>query len=379
MIRNTMQSLLSATSHTSHAPLMAGARRRALRFAAVAVAACSLVALASCSSASNDASGAGDSHASSSGSDSANSGAFPVSIKHAYGTTTIATQPKRVATVGWGSFDNLIALGVVPVSIQKNTYGKTVDGGFLPWTKDALDKMGVSQSDMPQLHDESDDIDVEAIAESKPDLIIGLQSGMTKEQYETLSKIAPTIAYQKVAWGDPWRSMITTTAKAIGKEAQGKKLIADLAHQLTSAAAQYPDLKGKTGAVMYFDASKLSNFSIYTTTDVRPQLLNDLGLATPDSIKKASAGTDSFYKDVSAEHADDYKDVDIIVTYGTPGLLAAMQKDPLLSKIPAVKRGSVVVIDSTTEMANALDPSALSIPATTKEYVRLLGEAAAKV
>ena len=117
---------------------------------------------------------------------------------------------------------------------------------------------------------------------------------------------------------------------------------------------------------------------MYTTTDVRPQLLNDLGLSTPESIKQASEGTTSFYKDVSSEHADDYNDIDVIVTYGTPDLLAAMQADPLLSKIPAVKRGSVVVINDDSEMANALDPSALSIPATIDQYAKLLGEAAAK-
>ena len=50
--------------------------------------------------------------------------------------------------------------------------------------------------------------ELEAIAAAKPDLIIGLQSGMTKDQYTTLSKIAPTIAWQKVSWGDPWRSVL---------------------------------------------------------------------------------------------------------------------------------------------------------------------------
>lgn len=304
---------------------------------------------------------------------------FPVTISHVYGKTTITSKPKRVATVGWGSFDNLIALGVVPVSIQKNTYGKTVDGGFLPWTKAALDKMGVSKDDMPQLHDESDDYDVEAIAAAKPDLIIGLQSGMTKEQYETLSKIAPTIAYQKVAWGDTWREMITATAQAIGEEAKGKQLISTLEEQIKNDAAQYPDIAGKTAAVLYVDAAKLSNFSVYTTTDVRPQFLNDLGMKTPESITKLSATTKTFYKEVSSENADQYSDIDVIVTYGTPGLLAAMQSDPLLSKIPAVKRGSVVVIDSNTELANALDPSALSIPAMNAQYTKLIAEAAAKV
>ena len=304
---------------------------------------------------------------------------FPVKIDHVYGTTSISSKPKRIATVGWATPDNLIALGVVPVSIQKNSFGKTVDGGYLTWTKDALDEMHVAKADMPKLHDESDGIDVEAIAASKPDLIIGLLSGMTKKQYDTLSKIAPTIAYQEVAWGDPWRKVITSTAKAIGEPEKGKQLISDLEERISKAGETQPAIKGKTAAVMYFDASKLSKFSVYTTSDARPQFLNDLGMETPESIKEDSKSTKNFYKEISSEHADRYKDVDIIVTYGTPDLLEAMRKDPLLSKIPAVERGSVVVIDNDSEMANALDPSALSIQKTTDAYAQLLGEAAAKV
>lgn len=69
--------------------------------------------------------------------------------------------------------------------------------------------MHVDKADPLKLHDESDSIDTKAIAASKPDLIIGLLSGLTKRQYGTSSRIAPTVAYQKVAWGDPWHKVIT--------------------------------------------------------------------------------------------------------------------------------------------------------------------------
>ncbi|MDF7664491.1 iron-siderophore ABC transporter substrate-binding protein [Bifidobacterium sp. ESL0763] len=349
-----------------------------VRATAALVAVASLGALAACGTSGSAGKGAEQSQSASAGK-SAKTQGFPVTIKHVYGTTTIKSKPTRVATVGWGTPDNLIALGVTPVSIQKNTFGKTTHGGFLPWTYSALQKVGVKPADMPQLHDESDGVDVEAIAAAKPDLILGMQSGMTRGEYQKLSEIAPTVAYQKVSWGDPWRGMIRTTAQALGEPDKGDKLVASLESQLKSDAAQYPQLNGKTGAVMSFDASKLSSFSVYTTTDVRPQLLNDLGLKTPASVAKLSRGTTKFYKDVSAENADQFKDVDVIVTYGTPDLLAAMQKDPLLSKIPAVKRGSVVVVDNDSEMANALDPSALSIQQTDAQYAKLLADAAAKV
>lgn len=179
-----------------------GIARRLTRVAAAMAAVLSLAACESTGSATGST-GTGTASASASGS----STGFPVTIKHVHGTTTISSRPTRVATVGWASADTVIALGVTPVSIPKNTYGKTVDGGYLPWTKATLDDKGVAKADLPQLHDESDDIDAEAIASTSPDVIIGLQSGITKEQYATLSKIAPTIAYQKVAWFERWRAL----------------------------------------------------------------------------------------------------------------------------------------------------------------------------
>ena len=116
-----------------------------------------------------------------------------------------------------------------------------------------------------------------------------------------LSKIAPTIAYQKVAWGDPWRRVITATAQAIDEPEKGKQLIADLEERISKAGETQPAIKGKTAAVMYFDASKLSKFSVYTTSDARPQFLNDPGMETTESIKEDSKGTKNFYKEISSD------------------------------------------------------------------------------
>ena len=42
--------------------------------------------------------------------------AFPVTIEHALGETTIESEPTRVATLGWTDHDHALALGVVPVT-----------------------------------------------------------------------------------------------------------------------------------------------------------------------------------------------------------------------------------------------------------------------
>jgi iron complex transport system substrate-binding protein len=341
------------------------------RLAVTAVAGLSVIALTACS-------GTGQSATSSEAASNA-SGNFPVSIKHAYGTTTIEQQPSRVSTIGWTNQDAVIALGVVPVDMPKITDGAAGDSGILPWTESALKKLGATGDKAPKLHDESDDIDTEAIAATSPDVIIGIQSGITKTQYQTMSKIAPTIAYPGEAWAAQWRQVVELSGKALGKESAAKQVIADDEAAISKATAAHPELKGKNASVMYFDTTKLSTISVYTTADTRPAFLEDLGLKTPASVEKISKSTDSFYKDIAAENVDQFDDVDIIVTYGDSTTLSTLQKDPLISQIPAIKRGSVVVIDLNSELGSAIAPSALSIPATVGDYADELATAAAKL
>ena len=87
----------------------------------------------------------------------------------------------------------------------------------------------------------------------------------------------------------------------------------------------------------------------------------------------------TFSLTVSAENADILNNVDILVTYGDDTTLKALQKDAIFGKIPAIKRGSVVVIDSNSALAGSATPTVLGISATIDEYLSLIGQAADKV
>ncbi|OZG68854.1 Coelichelin uptake porter, ABC transporter, extracellular substrate binding protein CchF [Bifidobacterium aquikefiri] len=310
-----------------------------------------------------------------SSSDSGSTSGYPVTIRNAYGSVTLKSKPTRISTVGWTTYDAVLSLGVIPVDMPKMSDGDAQNGMY-SWTSAKLKELGGTGSKAPKLHDESDSIDTEAIASSNPDLIVATQSGITKQQYQTLSKIAPTLAYPKEAWATPWRDVVTIAAKALNMQNKGKQVLANDEAAIKKAVDAKPNIKGKTAAVMYFDTTKLSTVSVYTTLDTRPEFLNDLGLKTPASVKKISASTKSFYKDISSENVDELNDVDIIVTYGDSSTLKTLQADPLIGKIPAVKRGSVVVIDTNSALESAIAPSSLSIPATVDQYVGLLSKAA---
>lgn len=322
------------------------------------------------------ASKAGKTEDTSKGGDTASSVSYPITIKHAYGETVIKEEPKNVVAISWGNPDTPLALGVVPAGISKANYGKITEKGLLPWTDKKFTDLGV---DKPVVFDDVDGLDYEAISNANPNVILAAYSGLTQEEYDMLSKIAPVVAYPKLAWQTYWRDQITTNATAMGKKDEGTKLVSELDKLIADKVAEYPSIKGKKVAFCYFSPTDLSKFYIYTSTDPRAAFLNDLGLVEADSVKELAKSSDSFALTISSENIDKLADVEVIVAYGNAELLKQLQADKLLGTLPAIKNGSVALIDETSDLAAAATPSALSIPATIDEYLKLIGEAADKV
>ena len=50
--------------------------------------------------------------------------------------------------------------------------------------------------DNPNIFQDTDGLDFEAISDANPDVILAAYSGITQEEYDILSEIAPVVAYQ---------------------------------------------------------------------------------------------------------------------------------------------------------------------------------------
>jgi len=303
--------------------------------------------------------------------DSVDDGVFPLTIEHVYGETVIAEAPERVATVAWANHEVPLALGIVPVIMEKATWGDDDDNGVLPWVEDRLDELG---AETPALYDPTDGIDFEAISDAAPDVILASYSGITQEDYDTLSKIAPVVAYPEVAWGTSVEDMIRLNSTALGLADDGDALIDDLHGEIETALADNPALEGTKVLFSYIDPSDLSQIGFYTSHDTRPGFLESIGLPAPTIVEEESAGTDAFYVAVSAEEADRFADVDVFVTYGddAEAFIAQLQADPLLSQIPAIAEGRIAILPNSTPLAASANPSPLSIGWGVGDYFALL-------
>ncbi len=300
---------------------------------------------------------------------------YPLTIKHAFGETVIESKPERIATISWGNQDLPLALGVIPVGISMANYGVLEGSNLLPWTAAKFKELGVEN---PVLFNDITELNFEAISDAQPDIILAAYSGITQEEYNLLSEIAPVVAYPTNPWQTFWRDQILMNATAIGMQAEGEALVDELEALIEEKVGEYPQLAGKSAAFFYFNPADLGKFYVYLPTDPRAAYLTDLGMAFPESVNKLAAGSDSFAIELSAENVDLLQDIDVIVAYGSDSLLPALQSDALLGTMPAIKKGSVALIEDGTPLAASGTPSALSIPATIDEYLRIIGEAATK-
>ena len=299
---------------------------------------------------------------------------FPVTLEHAFGTTTIERKPERVATVAWANHEVPLALGVVPVGFAAAGFGDDDGDGLLPWVSARLEEL---HAETPVLFDEGDGIDFEAVASTDPDVILAAYSGLSQADYETLSLIAPVVAYPDSPWSTDWREMIRINSAGLGMSAEGEALIDGLEARIAASAAEHPELEGKSAMfITHLDPTDLSIMRFYTANDTRVKFFEDLGLHSPESVNQV-AGEGQFSGEVSAERIDAFNDVDIFVTYGDERLLDPLESNPLTSRMRAIANGSVVMLGR-GPVATAANPTPLSIPWVLDDYVGMLAEAARK-
>lgn len=310
------------------------------------------------------------------GSSSADASAYPVTIKHALGTTTITKAPTRIATVAETDQDMLVSLGVVPILVPATSWGgnarKSTD-----WFDAAVKKLG---KDYPQQYSAADKLPVDEIAKATPDLILATNSGLTADEYAKLSKIAPTVAYPGDPWGTTWQQSLDMVGKAVGKDSAAAALKTKTQQLIDDAKAKYPAIEGKSATWLYLDPTSNASFSVYLPLDNRPRMLNEFGFTTPqfvDTLQTANKG--KFYADVSAEKAST-AEADVAVFYVTAaGDVDKIKADKLLSQIPSVKSGTYVAAADNAISLTMGVPTTLSIPVAIEKFVPDLAKAAAKV
>ena len=336
--------------------------------------------LAACSTGPAGGSGSSSSSAAAaagSPSASGDAAAFPRTIEHVYGTTEIPAAPTRVATVSWVNQDVALALGVVPVGMAAVEFGGNAQKST-DWFDAALEK--VEGAERPVTWSEAAGIDAEAVASVRPDVILAAYSGLTREDYDRLSKIAPVVAYPKdvPAFGTPWQQSTRMIGQALGKDAEAEALVEDVEGRIAAAAQKHPDLKDATFVYGTVDPTAADQISVYTLVDNRPRFLESLGMKQAPVVAENSPKDQAFFFTWSPERADELES-DVLVSWALDASVAeAIEADPLLSALPAVAKGGLVLQVDQQEVLSVSAISPLSIPFALERIVPPIAEAAAR-
>lgn len=207
----------------------------------------------------------------------AEDGAYPVTIEHAYGSTEVSAQPKRLVTIGWSGADIAIQLGTVPVA-QGNATG--IKGDYYPWVSEAVEKLGAPLPSLdPSL--ERGEVDLEYVLSQQPDLIVAVNSGITEAEYKALSDIAPTIAFPSEPWATTVDEHIRMMGAALGRPSYAAEIEKQTEQRVADVAKAHPELSG-VSFLHTFLPSDDGQVVVFGTADARVQVLEALGLKPVD-------------------------------------------------------------------------------------------------
>lgn len=305
---------------------------------ALLLAVAALVA-AGCGSDSDDSSAApGTSAAAATSTTGGAAAAFPATVTHKFGETTVPEAPQRIVSVGLTEHDTILALGDRPIAITE-WYGDQ-PGAVWPWAREALG------SDRPTVLQNSDGFQFEQIAALKPDLIIGTNSGMKKGDYEKLSALAPTIASApgSTDYFSPWDEQVELIAQALGKPEHGRALVEDVRRQFADAAEAHPELSGKT---ISFNQNGFYDGLIYSYPDgLNTEFLTYLGLEIEPRVT-ALRRRSGEQVGISAERLDVLdSDIALFATEARRDITALL-RIPTFTRLASVSENRAVYTDGT--------------------------------
>lgn len=195
----------------------------------------------------------------------------------------------------------------------------------------------------------ADEINLEAVAEAAPDLIVSRVDDV-EPILEELQAIAPVIAIGEQGTST-WQDDLRLVAEATGTEERADELVASYDARIAEVSAQYADVL----AANTFVPTSISDEG----SEVRPNrllstVLRDLGAQPSQAFADAVAAEDGV--EYSTEQlAQAYGDATaIIALVNEPDYWAELQDDSLWVQLPAVAVGHVVRSDKQTHEGAAL-------------------------
>lgn len=211
-------------------------------------------------------------------------------VQAANGSVEIPATPQRVAVLWRPTLAAATLLGH-DVAATMGTPGAPEQGlaPFLPPGADGDALTLVTNSPA------EDDIQIEALANAAPDLIIGVhtQSGTQARMLSNLEAIAPTVLLEWEGTGS-WREHLHQVAEVLDSPDQAERAVAEYETALEQAREQITEAGVDPTAteVSLVRLQSRSEIRLETPASFPGQIVQDLGLARPEGQRQPQGETD---------------------------------------------------------------------------------------
>ncbi|MDF3146381.1 MULTISPECIES: iron-siderophore ABC transporter substrate-binding protein [unclassified Streptomyces] len=287
------------------------------------------------------------------GADTDEDAAFPRTVKHFRGSTTLKAEPEKIAVLSTGQLDDLLSLGIVPTATTRAD-----NAGLVPdYLADAFPKDKARLAEMTDAGTRQAP-NLESLAAAKPDLILANDS--LGDLYPKLSKIAPTVI--TAGNGINWKRDLLLVGEAVGKGQQAQELLGDI---VAEAKEKGRGIDGAPAVSMVrFTPDRTRMFGVSSFTG---SIAVDMGLKRPKSQQ-----FNAISEDIGPESVDT-ADGDWIFysVQGDPAKTDAgsVVAGPLWKSMKAVEAGHAVKVDDDPWYLNAGPTAARLVVRQLAEHV----------
>ncbi|HEU0163555.1 MAG TPA: ABC transporter substrate-binding protein [Thermomicrobiales bacterium] len=253
------------------------------------------------------------------------------SVSTPHGTIALPSTLDRIVCVDWFSPEILLELGTTPIAVPDFSGNNLI----LPAYTDAV-------SDMPTITNTSLEVDLEAVAALKPDLILGLDWGAF--HYEDLSRIAPTVLLKWNNTSGDWPTFAAGFAEILGRQDQLASLRSKYLARANELKSTYSATEAKTQWVM-IEGDDSGQFYLYVQDYAGGVVLTDAGI----TLIPAAGGKTGTYVMVADEQVNELKDADVILIPADPTGRPSPATEQLVGSAPfgalkAAKSGNIFAV-----------------------------------
>lgn len=295
--------------------------------------------------------------------------AFPLTVEHALGSTTINRLPTRIVTVGRASGETCLAFGVDPVGMGVGR------DGLSSWFTDEQVEAGVIEPAL--FSDEEIPKVIEVIRDLRPDVILAVNSDLDRSDYDALTELAPVVAYPHQPGNTEWRVSTQIVGQVLGRTAQTPQVISRVENAINEAFEGFQSFGQASGLYLTASSTPGAGFTVWGADTNPMRILREFGLTDASSLSQIlSQGTpvlawgEPVYQQVVwpvERVAELIADVPVVSIRADEAKL--IESNRVLEGVPGARQNRIVKVQSRKDATALEEASPLSVAWTAKNMI----------